>query len=263
MDNIDVTSYVTRARFSAMRGLFIARALLDAAPPNPSDRIHRALVYIRETGEQLRLAVDERATSSPSNMRKLDATLDAGWLCLRGVLEALARLVGTDAGNRAAAIHSQVFPNDGEFLRFTYPDQWAGSDLALTRIAERDLEEAINELVGPEVLPYIRSAHEAFGTALGLNANAPEPQDTTALRKALGELSFAIAEYGRLMVGELDRDDPESRQRFLTAMAPIDAQRARSRRARDVSEPEPTEPEEPVVDLDEPMPELDPPAPEA
>ena len=39
MDSIDVTAYVTPARFSAMRGLFIARALLDAAPPNPSGQV--------------------------------------------------------------------------------------------------------------------------------------------------------------------------------------------------------------------------------
>ncbi|GAB5542768.1 MAG: hypothetical protein SangKO_025280 [Sandaracinaceae bacterium] len=139
----------------------------------------------RSTNEQHRRQATFANSTPPSTQ---------GWLGLRGALEALARLIGTDAGNRASAILSQVFPSDGEFLRFTYPDQWAGSDLALIRIAERDLEEAINELVGPEYLPFIRSAHEAFGTALGLNANTPKPQDTAALRKAIGDL----ADFARL-----------------------------------------------------------------
>ena len=65
------------------------------------------------------------------------------------------------------------------------------------------------------------------------------------------------------MVGELDRTDAESRERFLSAMSPIDMQRARNRRGRDTSTPEPTDTEEPVVNLDEPMPELDEPAPQA
>ena len=260
MDPIEIAHYVTPARFSAMRGLFLARALLDAAPPSPSDRIRAALVAIRDSGEQVRLTVDERATASPSNLRRLDVRVDTGWIGLRDALEAKARLTGTDAANRAEAVLSQVFPSQGEFLRFTYPDQWAGSDVALTRIAERGLEPEIEALVGDEYLPFIRSAHQAFGTALGLNDNTPEPQDTSALRKALADLSFAIAEYGRLMVGELDRTDPESRERFLRAMAPLDIQRVRRRRGRD---PEPSDPEAPVVDLDEPMPDIDPPAPPA
>lgn len=263
MQTIDIAPYVTPARLSAMRALFVARALLDAAPADLGARLRAALAMVRELAEVVRLSIDRRATASPSNIRRLDVMLDTGWLALRDCLKSHARLLGTDDANRAEALLSQVFPADGDFLRFTYPDQWVGSDLALKRIEERNLAPEIEAIAGVGFLPFIRSAHEAFGTALGLNDNAPEPQDTTGLRKALGELSFAIAEYGRLMVGELDRDDPESRQRFLTAMAPIDAQRARSRRARDVSEPEPTEPEEPVVDLDEPMPELDPPAPEA
>ena len=55
-----------------------------------------------------------------------------------------------------------------------------------------------------------------------------EREDTTALADALEALKGAIAEYGRLMVGWLDWNDPDDVKAFRAAMAPLDAHRRSS-----------------------------------
>lgn len=92
-------------------------------------------------------------------------------------------------------------------------------------------------VAGAHFLPFIRRAHDAFGEALGV-LNAPrELPDTTALAGAVNALSYSIAEYGRLMVGELVREDAASVERFRRAMGPLDHHRASARRAPGRSRP--------------------------
>mgnify|MGYP001628121304 CR=1 FL=1 len=81
---------------------------------------------------------------------------------------------------------------------------------------------------------------------------------SAALRDWIPDLSYAIAEYGRVLVGELVPGDEASEARFRRAVGPLDAHReALARRARGGAE----EPEEPEVDIDSPLPEVDPPTP--
>ncbi|WP_146156421.1 hypothetical protein, partial [Enhygromyxa salina] len=74
----------------------------------------------------------------------------------------------------------------------------------------------------------VRKAHFALGEGLGLD------EDSEAEAPAVGErvaaLAEAIADYGRVLGGRVKKHDPASRARFITAMAPLDAHRARYRR---------------------------------
>lgn len=83
--------------------------------------------------------------------------------------------------------------------------------------------------MGGHFLAFIRRAHAAYGEALGLGESLLETPDTTAIANAVTNVAYAIAEYGRMMVGELDRNDPKSVARFLEAMAPLDRHRAKPR----------------------------------
>ncbi len=65
---------------------------------------------------------------------------------------------------------------------------------------------------------------------------------------------LAIAEYGRVLAGELDRDDPASVAAFKVAVTPIDALRAANRRTRAT----PLEEEESSPELEEPLPPVEP-----
>lgn len=262
MDMFDVSHYVTPTRFGGLSGIFLARALLQAAPAEPSDRLRGALVNVRDAAEQLRAVARERMRTSPRNLRPLDGRLDSGWVGLRETVEAKSRLVGSDVGDRAAALAATLFPNGTAFVRAGYREQWAASQLHLERVEEEGLTGEIEALAGAEYLPYIRNAHTAFGEALGLGEDIPANPDTSALSSASTSLGQAIAEYGRIMAGELDRDDEASVTSFRRAMAPVDDQRRSFGKARGSRE-EDVEESEPEVDLEEPMPPVEPAAPSA
>lgn len=256
MEMFDVSVYVTPTRFSGLSGVFLARALLQAAPQDPSERVHTALVGVREAGEQLRAVVRERMRTAPRNLRPLDAMLDAGWVGLRETIEAKSRLDGTPVAERAAKLARTLFPDGTGFVRADYREQWAASQLHLERIEEEGLAAEIKALAGAEYLPFIQRSHDAFGEAMGLGENIPSSPDSAGLQKATNDLAQAIAEYGRILAGELDRTAEPSVAAFRRAMAPIDAQRRASSRSRPRREDE--EPEEPEVNLEEPMPVVEP-----
>ncbi len=255
MDFLDVSLYVTPTRFSGLSGVFLARAILEAAPKKPSKRVRAALVGVRQSAEALRAASRERMRHVPRNIRPLDAALDAGWVGLREAIESKSRLTGSANADRAATLLATLFPDGTSFVRAEYREQWAASHLHLERIDEEDLADEIEAIAGADFLPYIRDAHAAFGDALGLGAERPEAVATSAIATASSELAYAIAEYGRLLAGELERDDAASVAAFRRAMAPLDEHRRASSRARGRSTSEEPAPEpEPEVNLDEPMP---------
>ena len=195
--------------------------------------------------------------ATPRNVKPLDVRLDSGWVSLREILEAHARLPDTERGRLAARLLAALFQDGTGFVRYSYREQWAASQLHLERIDEEGLAADIDALAGEGHVDYIRSAHQAFGDALGLDAGVPEGPDGAAIQKASAELAEAIADYGRVFGGEVDRADPESVAAFRRAMAPLDAHRDLMRPRGEQEEP--ASPAEPEVDLDEPMPELDPP----
>ena len=256
MQMLDISQYVVPTRFSGLSGVFLARALLRSAPDTPSARVHQSLIAVREAAEHLRAVVRGRMQRQPS-LRPLDARLDAGWVAMRESIEARSRLLGTDLADEAAKLLSVVFPDGTNFVRMNYREQWAASQLHLERIREEDLAGQVEQIAGTGYLEYVEQAHLAFGKALGLGEEPPPNLDTTALQRATTELAHAIADYGRVLAGELDRTDDESMGAFKQAMAPIDAQRRVLSRNRDKT-PEPTivedEQPSPDVDLDEPMP---------
>ena len=127
-------------------------------------------------------------------MRQYDLPLDSGWIGLRMALEALSRLTGTPEADRATVTLARALPNGTDFVRFAFEEEWAESENLLTRIAEEGLDTDIEALVGPAFLTFIRSAHAAFGEALGLGTTARELPDTTAVAEAVGNVAYAIAQ---------------------------------------------------------------------
>jgi hypothetical protein len=163
------------------------------------------------------------------------------------VLEGKARLVGTEIGARAARLLLQVFPEGTAFVQLTLAEEWVVAKSHLDRIAQDRLEQEIEEVAGPEFLPFITEAHAALGEGLGLGETALTAADTDALRKANQALSKAIAAYGRAMVGQVDEDDPESVAAFKRAMYPLDAYR-RTAFARGATGETETELSDPALD---------------
>lgn len=250
---LDVQPYVRPPRLSAWSAVVLTLHLLKAAPKGLQKRTRDALELLRDDCVALQSVARERLRLSPENLRPLDVALDSAWVGLRLALEAAARLVGTPEGDKAAYLLPRVFPRGTEFVQYSYEAEWNASEDHLAVIDEENFEPEITAVVGPNYLPYIRRAHAAYGEGLGFGETLLETPDTTAIANAVSNVAFAIAEYGRLMVGlELDRNDPESVARFKKAMAPLDRHRARfSRGGGDdgVVDDEPIEPP-PVTDED-------------
>lgn len=246
---INVQPYVRAPLLSAWKAIVLCLRLLLAAPADLSARTRAALEMVRTTCVELQTAARQRLKLSPESLRRFDAPLDSGWVGLRMALEAVARLTGTPEADRATILLARMLPNGTNFVQFAYERQWTESENHLIRIDEERLEAEVVALVGPLFLPFIRSAHAAFGEALGLGSTPISVADTTAVGVAVDQVSFAIAEYGRMMVGELDRNDPASVERFKKAMAPIDAYRAANSRTT-TNEEEDLEVLEDLLDVD-------------
>lgn len=253
---LDVQPYVRPPRMSAWMAVVLTLHLVKAAPARMQARTRAALEALRAACAELQSVARDRLRISRENMRPLDAALDSGWIGLRMALDAVARLAGTPEADRATFLLPRVLPRGTEFVRFAYEAQWNESENLLAKIDEDGLAPQIDALVGGHFLAFIRRAHAAYGEALGLGESLLETPDTTAIANAVTNVAYAIAEYGRMMVGELDRNDPESVARFLKAMAPLDRHRAKQSRSsgggggEDVVVDTPIEPDADDTDID-------------
>ncbi|MEC7523373.1 MAG: hypothetical protein VYE22_26065 [Myxococcota bacterium] len=258
MDRRDLSEYLRPPRLSSLSGVFVSRALLEVTPPDPSDALRRAAGYVRETGEAIRLVLMERSQAQPPNIRASDLRADTIAHAIRDGLQVATQLTPTELARRAAVLLTTLFPDGTGFLRLPAREQWGQTEVLLQRIDRDGLASEIDAVLRPEYLALLREAHEAYGRALGLGHDANDAPKSDALRDSITDLSYAIAEYGRVLVGELVPGDEASEARFRRAVGPLDAHReALARRARAGGE----EPEEPEVDIDSPLPEVDPPTP--
>lgn len=225
-EETDFAKYITPTRFSNKQGIVLAIQLITLALlVVPTERVRAALAKLREAALHAQSVAVERLRMSPENLKPIDVRHDGGIVGLREVIEGKARLVGTEIGERAARLLMRLFPNGTAFVMLSYIEQWSATETHLTRIDEDGLATEIDEIAGPEFLPFIRDAHGEMGEALGLSGGGLTAPDTTAVHEANVRLAKAIANYGLAMVGTVDIDDPESIAAFKRAMYPLDAHR--------------------------------------
>ena len=258
MDRRDLSEYLRPPRLSALSGVFLSRVLLEVTPPEPSAALRRAASHVRETGEGIRLVLMARSDAEPPSIRASDIREDTIALAIRNGLEAAAELTPTELAQRAAVLLAKLFPDGTGFLRLPAYEQWGQTDVMLQRIDRDGLASELDAVLQPEYLALLREAHDAYGRALGMGHDANDDPKAAALRDSITDLSYAIANYGRVLVGELVPGDEASEARFRRAVGPLDAYRETlARRARGGGE----EPEEPETDIESPLPEVDPPTP--
>lgn len=263
MDRRDLSPYLRPVRLSGFSGVFLARALLEITPEDASPALLRAAASVRERAEHIRLTLMARSLETPSGIRESDVREDTGLIAIRDGLEATARLTPSELASRAAALLPILFPDGTQFLRLPAHEQWGRTEVLLQRIDRDGHAAEIETVLRPEFLTFLREAHDAYGRALGIGHDATDDPESNALRETIDDLSLAIADYARVLAGELVRGDEASEDRFRRAVAPIDAFReALSRRHGAGDEPEPeTDIENPLPEVDAPTPVVDEPAP--
>jgi hypothetical protein len=256
--------YITPPRVSAASAIVLVRRLINAAPPDLSDAERNALRTMRERAVAVQEIEKTRERLRPENLKDEDRLFDGYWGALKDQIFSWLRVAGTPQYTIAERLQKALFLTGLDFITLSYETQWYESAKRLERIVEENLEDLINQLVHPTLLPLVREAHQSLGEGLGVGETAIEEPDSEALRKALRAVSLSVSDYARILSGSVDTSDPVSTARFLSAMAPLDKHRAaypttpasRTPTDQPPASPTPDTPApEPAVDPDEPGPE--------
>jgi hypothetical protein len=201
--------------------LSLARGLISAAATKPDAAITRRIAKIRKSAKLLQTAWVEagRPSASGEDPRPYDVTLDRCWAALRTRLEGCVQLGDDDHAPRAGVMLSTIYPNGLDFLRLSYPEEWAESERRLEMVKKDKLAKELEELAGAPYLPAIKKAHAAYGTVLGItDKKAPA----------------VIGAYVRAVVGQVEEDDEESVAAAQEQLEPL----VRAKRPRGSAEPE-------------------------
>jgi hypothetical protein len=244
---IDFGPYLRPPRIGASSGLLLSIRLLGAAPKKPEPRVYTALVGVRDAAEELQAVLRERQRFSGFNLRIYDRDFDGAWGAIHARVHAHTRYLKAPTRERAGALLEALFPEGLVFLTARCEEEWVYSRTLLQRIEGEGYEDELEELAGEDFLAHVREAHEALGQALGLDEHKKDEDEDEGegdgdgplpLAPVLTRLAHAIANYGRVLAGVVDFDDPESVAMFETAMAPRDAHTARQRAGKSAAEDE-------------------------
>lgn len=247
--------YITPPRVSAASAIVLVRRLINAAPADLNDSERDALRRMREHAVAVQDIEKTRERLRPENLKDEDRVFDGYWGALRDQICSWLRVEGTDKHSIAVRLAAALFPKGLDFVTFTYEDQWYESSKRLERIVEEALEELINQLVHPSLLPLVREAHHSLGEGLGVGETVIEMPNSEALRVALRQVSLRVSDYARVLSASVKHDDQASAERFLAAMAPLDQHRAAYPNTPTTPTPDAPPAPQPVVDPDDPGPD--------
>lgn len=225
--------------------LSLVRGLLAAASREPEERVARRIAKLSKAAKLLQAAwvAAGRPTATVADLRPFDVVLDRSWSALRSRLEGAVQLGDDDHAPRAVQMMATLFPTGLDFLKLSYPEEWAESERRLVMIKADGLAQEIEALAGKPYLPSIKKAHAAYGSALGITDKKATTPDPVRVAKPLRELQAAIASYVRAVVGQVEEDDEESVVAAQEQLEPI----VRARRPRESGVAEVEEPVEAPV----------------
>jgi hypothetical protein len=160
-----------------------------------------------------------------------DRVLDRAWGSTSDWILAWLRLGDPDLVVHAETLNSALFPDGVSFINLPYLGEWSESDLRIRTIKEKKLEPQFKALGGEVYLKALKTAHEAYGKALGVTENAkgpaPEPAD---VREALLTTHDAIREYVAKVMATVSRKKPNSAQLAASLLEPITSRETRRRK---------------------------------
>ena len=223
----DFNKYSARQRMDSTSGALVGIRLIKAAPADRSVRLSGALEDVRAGTRGIQAVREERSRLlRPESLKPLDKIFDGGWGGTFDMLRGLARFVGSEKAVRAQRLLDTLLHEGAGFLTSSYEAEWLHGKTLLTRIDKEGFAEELTALTDEIVLPYITSATNALGDALGLGDEDVDHPVTASMLDALEAQITAVAAYVRILAGETDEKDPASVARFLKAVAPIDRLRA-------------------------------------
>jgi hypothetical protein len=198
--------------------------------PSVTQAFDRVIV----THEALRAVLGERLPTPAENTaeaRKADRVLDSVYSGIYDWCRGLTKLPGDLAPGLAAKaghIAETFFPEGLKFTQLPYKLQWADSQIRVDALTERKLAGLFEELNGSAFVTALKSAHEAYGKALGVTKSKPEPSDPPEVRKALDTFTESLRSYVVQVVAFADAGGPQAAKTGQTLLAPLAAWRSTS-----------------------------------
>jgi hypothetical protein len=214
---------------------------------------------IRRTAKLLRTHVVEMQgawiaqdkEAKPQDRRVVDVWVDNAWSAVAGRVDSYTWLPKDKVPlvARAEEIHAHLFSDGLAFLNLPYDEEWAESAKRIKKIEELGLARDIERVVGPEFLPNLLAAHEAYGKVAG-TTEPTAVASKSSLAEPLRNLQTSVGRYARQWAAAAE-DSPELMAMARAALAPIDRLRERQVPTGAAEAEVPVDPTTPIPELPE------------
>lgn len=239
MNAIDL---VQLPRMTAVGTLAFGEQLISAAAPNkkalPKTCVKSlgALTAARSVlAGALRDRVDPFAASE--DVVALDRAVGSGWSGLCDYTAAFTKLPqGGPLAEHARVIHVGLFADGLKFTMLAYPLEWAESQVRLERMETPEMAAALHAIGAGTFVDAIRTAHVAYGKALGMGA-AKTVSAPPAVRPAYLAMTEAIRLYVVKVIASIEPELPATQALADALLVPLTTWSVRSGK-RNGAEPE-------------------------
>jgi len=243
-DDFDPRSYQTLPRLPLVGLIALARELLQRTPKPTTEQVLDAGIRVRNELQELETGIGKwRQVASEATLAEesaLDGFVDGLWTSLHMRLESWATYERAEllslsttrrgkvdyepyiaAAQRARDIHETLFGEDGtEFVRRNYAEQASAMAGILKVIDDEDLGDAIDALVGPDLLASLRDCQGRY-EAMVQTRTTREQSLGLSLRKIAEHLRWELNLFVIHLLSSVDRSQPESVARAKTCLQPI------------------------------------------
>lgn len=252
LEDFDARNYQTLPRLPLVRLVELAHELLARMPKPPHERVVDAAERVKTELDELESAITKwRQVASDATLAEeaaLDAFVDGLWASLHARLESwavyekaeLLSLSSTRRGKvdyqryiasaqRAADILDTLFGDEGpHFVHQSYTEQAKAMAGILKTIEHEKLGDAIDSLVGPDLLASLRDCQGRY-EAMVVARTTREQKLGLSLRQLAEHLRWELNLYVIHVLGLADRSQPASVATVKRWLAPILDARATTR----------------------------------
>ena len=229
MSSYSAADVIQLPRLQASGAMALGGQLISAAKPHKkvlSKSIAKALGAFDAQHVMLTDAIRDQVLPDPVggvDTVQLDRNLDGCWSGLNDFLTAFTKLPGKPQAVEAASLQAAVLPGGLKFILLTYELEWSESEIRLQRIEKNKLDDRIEALGGGVFLESIKSAHAAYGKALGMTAPTTPGAIAPSIREPLDAFAAALRTYIVKVMGHVEDDEPETKALVDKLLAPLAA----------------------------------------
>ena len=242
MDAIDL---VQLPRMTAVGALAFTDQLVSCAAPHKKVLPKTCAASLGElSAAQSVLAAALRGrldSQGAADLPALDREIDGAWSGLHDFVAAFTKLPGGGPLVEAAKlVRGALFADGLKFIQLAYPLEWAESQVRLTHMETPEMADALKSLGANTFVDAIRTAHIAYGKALGMGAAKTAPTSPN-VRPAYESVLRAIRLYVVKVCAMIETDRPETRSLMDALLVPLSTWNVRPGKRPEPEEEEPSD----------------------